>query len=104
MGKPRAPKNQGRKWALFVTVFIIFVLATIGAVMHFEHRGHGSGLKHFAADATEYAEMCDACNAIPGFDEYQTCKSCWFHVEEDKALTCSTGYGELKISNVKHGS
>lgn len=101
-GKTRAPKGDNRgKWAGYVVLSLFIVAATIGAVMHFEHgnRPHSSSQL-----AVETAQMCDACNAIPGFDEYQTCRSCYFKVEEDKALSCNSGYGDLKITKVKHAS
>lgn len=105
-GRPRTqPKDNRWKWAGYIAVSLLFVGATIGFVMHFDHKKNDSASPNsFAVEPLEAPHICDACYAIPGFDEYQTCKSCWFKAEEDKDLACNVGYGDLKITNVKHAS
>lgn len=101
-GKPQAPKQDNRrKWAGYILVSLIFVGATIGAIMHFENGNSNQSPSHLSEETTQ---MCDSCNAIPGFDEYQTCNTCHFQEDEDKELSCSSGYGELKITKVRHTS
>jgi len=104
VNKQYVDNKQKKRWLMFVTLSILGTLATIATVMHFEHKHGNSNAMDPLEPFLGATQMCDTCMAIPGFDEYQTCKSCYFGRDEDKALSCSAGYGEIMITKVKHGS
>jgi len=48
--------------------------------------------------------MCDTCQVIPALHDYSICKTCRFHIRNNKELKCPNGQGDIKIYDVEVGT
>ena len=48
--------------------------------------------------------VCDTCQVIPELNDYSICKTCRFHVRNNKDLKCPKGQGDIKVFDVEIGT